>query len=85
MCTGPQREHDFDVVIGSRTLEKTHGASTGARFASLQTNMVRKWRELTPTLSSYKAFLRQDGSDHGRIRMSTEKRTAPRRELDFQP
>ena len=60
MRTGPQREHEFDVVTEKDTHEKTHGASTGARFASFRANMVRKWRELTPTLSSFKALLTQD-------------------------
>ena len=56
MWTAPQREHDFDGVLENDTLEKTHGASTGARFASFRAKMDRKWRELTPTLSSYEAL-----------------------------
>ncbi len=60
MCTAPQREHDFDVVTEKGTHEKTHGASTGARFASFRAKMVRKWRLLTPIASSYNELLRQD-------------------------
>ena len=60
MCTAPQREHDLDVALENDTQEKTHGASTRARFASFKAEMVRKWRLLTPIASSYKVLLRQD-------------------------
>jgi hypothetical protein len=60
MCTAPQREHDFDVAIEKGTHEKTHGASTGARFVSFRANMVKKKRLLTPIASCNKVFLRQD-------------------------